>query len=275
MTEQVQKTQSGAGKFLASLLVLLCLSALGAGAGWFGATMQPAKWKADAQFEAPKVVDLGNYYSLLSTYNLLKGETSETTTADIALTNSVYQEFTRDLKSPDVLQQFLTQSEKVKQQATAKNQPTSVFAQEIARQFKFDDATNTLSLTLLNPEDASVLLNDFIIFSTMKSRSTLNGELIAKWKILFQQIKQMAESNLGAIQQGAQVAQQDWAGKLNLMRSVQPLDDKLLPFRYIKAPSVPTVAEQPDNQLLWTAIGGGIGFFLGLLVALFINRKRS
>ncbi|AUI67206.1 transporter [Glaesserella australis] len=237
--------------------------------------MQPVKWKAEAQFEAPKVVDLGNYYSLLSTYNLLKGETSATATADAALTNSVYQEFIRDLKSPDVLQQFLIQSEKVKKQASDKNQPTSLVAQEIARQFKFDDTANTLSLTLLNPEEASTLLADFVIFSTMKARSTLNSELIAKWKILFQQTKQMAESNLGAIQQGAQVAQQDWAGKLNLMRSVKPLDDRLLPFRYIKAPSVPTVPEKPENQLLWSAIGAGIGFFLGLLIALFIHRKRN
>ncbi len=274
MTEQVQKTQSSIGKFLVSLLVLLFLSVLGAGAGWVGATMQPAKWKAEAQFEAPKVVDLGNYYSLLSTYNLLKGETPETTMADMALTNSVYQEFTRDLKSPDVLQQFLTQSEKVKQQATAKNQPTSVFAQEIARQFKFDDATNTLSLTLLNPEEASMLLNDFIVFSTMKSRSTLNADLIAKWKILFQQTKQMAESNVGAIQQGTQVAQQDWSGKLKLMRSVQPLDNKLLPFRFIKAPSTPTISEPPENQLLWLVMGGGVGLLLGLFIVLFINRKK-
>lgn len=272
MTEQVQKTNSKTGKLFSSLFILILLGALGAVVGWFGTNLQPKQWKAEAQFEAPKVVDLGNYYSLLSTYNLLKGETASNT--DSTLTTSVYNEFTRNIKSPDVLQQFLTKTELVKQQAAAQNKPTSIMAHEVAQQFRFDEVTNILSVTLINPEEATKLLNEFVIFSTIQARSTLNSELIAKWKILFQQVKQMSESNLGAIQQGTQIAQQDWRGKLNLMRSVQPLDDKLLPFRFIKAPSVPTKAEDPDNQMLWTIFGGGIGLVLGLLIVLWLNRRK-
>ncbi|MDG6452830.1 hypothetical protein QAZ03_06420 [Glaesserella parasuis] len=33
--------------------------------------------------------------------------------------------------------------------------------------------------------------------------------------------------------------------------------------------------EVPKDQLLWTAIGGGIGLLLGFFVVLFINRKKN
>ncbi|QEM88878.1 hypothetical protein FEF05_10780 [Glaesserella parasuis] len=33
--------------------------------------------------------------------------------------------------------------------------------------------------------------------------------------------------------------------------------------------------EAPKDQLLWTAIGGGIGLLLGFFVVLFINRKKN
>ncbi|MWP85899.1 hypothetical protein [Glaesserella parasuis] len=33
--------------------------------------------------------------------------------------------------------------------------------------------------------------------------------------------------------------------------------------------------EVPKDQLLWAAIGGGIGLLLGFFVVLFINRKKN
>lgn len=266
MSEQVQTQRSSVGQFFTSLFLLLALSAIGGVAGWFGATTQTAYWKAEAQFEVPKVTDLGNYYSLHSTYHLLKGE--NTASNDAIITDTAYQEFIRNLKSPDILQHYLVQSDIVKQSATNQNKPVAMEAQLFAQHFNFDSATHTLSLSLTNPENAAKLLTDFTAFSTLQTRLNLNNELIAKWKILFQQVKQLAETSTGT-------AQQEWATKLNLMRSVQPLDNQLTAYRLVKSPTVPTKPEAPKDQLLWAAIGSGIGLLLGFLAVVFINRKKS
>ncbi|MDG6791753.1 hypothetical protein [Glaesserella parasuis] len=265
MSEQVQTQRSSVGLFFTSLFLLLILSAIGGVAGWFGATTQTAYWKAEAQFEVPKVTDLGNYYSLHNTYNLLKNDLA---TNDLAIINSAYKEFTRNVKSPDILQHFLVQNEIVKQLAAKQNKPVSLEAQQLASSFHFNEATNTLSTTLINPNEAVTLLTDFIAFSTLQTRADLNTELITKWKVLFQQVKQLAETSTGT-------AQQEWTTKLNLMRSVQPLDNQLTAYRLVKSPTVPTKPEAPKDQLLWAAIGGGIGLLLGFFVVLFINRKKN
>lgn len=265
MSEQVQAQHSSVGQFFTSLFLLLLLSVIGAGAGWFGATTQPTYWKAEAQFESPKVTDLGNYYSLHNTYNLLKGDA---TANDLVIITTAYKEFVRNIKSPDILQHFLVQNEMVKQSAMRQNRPASIEAQQFAAAFHFDEVTNSLSITLLNPDEAVKLLADFIAFNTLQTRSVLNNELITKWKILFQQVKQLAETSSGTMQQ-------DWGTKLNLMRSVQPLDNKLIAYRLVKSPAVSTKPEAPKDQFLWTAIGAGIGLFLGFIIILFINRKKK
>ncbi|MDO9735384.1 transporter, partial [Glaesserella parasuis] len=107
--------------------------------------------------------------------------------------------------------------------------PVSLEAQQLASSFHFNEATNTLSTTLINPNEAVTLLTDFIAFSTLQTRADLNTELITKWKVLFQQVKQLAETSTGT-------AQQEWTTKLNLMRSVQPLDNQLTAYRLVKSP---------------------------------------
>lgn len=257
-------------------LLVVVLAGFGAVIGWFAPVhFIPAQWQAKAQFEAPKVVELGNYYSLFSTYQLLKGDSHSGNQFDQDLTQTVYQEFTRNLSSPDMLQQFLHQSPFVKKIAMSENNPTAVVAQRVAEQIKFDPSQNQLSATLTNPDQANGLLIDLIGFTTQQTRAMLNAELVAKWKILFQQVKQSAEMNLGAIQQGNQIAQQDWSGKLRLMRSVQPLDNELMPYRFVKSPSVPQQPEVPAERPLWTAIGGGIGLLCGFLISLFIRPTRQ
>ena len=254
-------------KFFLNLAMALLLSGLGAGAGWYASnTMQPAQWKASAQFEMPKVVDLGNYYALYSTYTLVKGDEA-IATLDKAVSENSYNEFKRSITSPNVINTFLVQTDLAKSMAKVESKPVEEVAQRLAEGFQFQNDSDTLSVTTISPVHSVELLSHFIEFSTAQTRETLNSDLVAKWKILFQQVKQSAEQNLGAIQQNGQVIQQDWNGKLNLMKSVQPLDNMLMSYRLVKQPSTPLQAEAPKNQMMWIGIGAGIGFMLSLLVA--------
>lgn len=261
--------------FFSKLGLFVVFIGLGAVTGWFAAPMfQTPQWKSVARFEAPKVVDLGNYYSLYGTYNLVKG-VPEQSRFDEEITQRVYQEFKRNLTSPDILQHFLVQHETVKQIAARQHQPVAMMAQSLIQHFQLNESQNSFSLTFTNPEEATRLLSEFIRFAAVQTRVVLNDELIAKWKILFQQVKQSAEQNLGAIQQGAQIAQQDWNGKLNIMRSVQPLDDRLQPFRFIKSPTVPQQTEPPSQQIMYSVMGGVTGFMVAVIALFFISRRKA
>lgn len=114
----------------------------------------------------------------------------------------------------------------------------------------------------MNPNQAVQVLNAYLEINTAQSRKALNDDLIAKWKFLFQNVKQSADANLG----------ESWKGKLNLMRSVQPLDNALTPYNLVQKPTAATKAELPENLNQSLGIGGGIGLLLGLLFA-FARRK--
>lgn len=216
--------------------------ALGAAVGFGLSHLPKTQWRASAQFDLPTVSELGNYYSLASTYLLLQGDSQAN--HDQRLSEKSYAEFKRNLLSPDLQRAFFR--EKVADYA-----------------LQFDDKTQRLSLTLDNPNQVEPLLNAFVEQANKRSRVVLNGELIDKWKVLFQQVKSAAEHNLGAIQLGSQVAQQDWSGKLKLMKSVQPLDDKLTAYRFIESPVTPQSPHSPDKWL-WAMIGAVAGLVLGL-----------
>ena len=278
--------------------LILCI-VIGVAGGFGLSSLQTPIWKATAEFEPPKVLELGNYYTLFSTYTFLNGGDSVSyhvisdekgafslapevgRKAEDLATQGSYNEFKRNLISPDVLVAFLAQTETVKLKAQLANQPIATTAQRLADQFVFQAASKTqpfdrLSVNSENPEEAHKLLSDFITFANQQTRQTLNAELVAKWKNLFQQIKSAAEIKLGATQQGNQIATQDWNGKLNLMRSVQPLDDQLTAFRLVKTPSVPLAADSP-NQSLWMMIGALSGLLLGMIIVSMTGllRKKS
>lgn len=229
-------------KVAKNLIFLTACIAAGAGAGWGLAGTQKPQWRATAQFEQPTVLELGNYYGLASTYALVNGNKMEN--LDKTLSEKSYGEFKRNLLSFDVEKAF--------------------FADKAADyRVQFDDKTQQLHLTLSNPEMAKPLLESYIQFVNARTKATLNGELIEQWKILFQQVKNAAENHLGAIKMGEQVAVQDWSGKLNLMKSVQPLDDKLIAYRLVQTPAVPSEPYSPD-KFLWLMIGAAGGLLLGL-----------
>lgn len=251
------------GSFLKKLFSLLLFVVIGAAAAWFISHEQKPTWRSSAQFEMPTVVELGNYYSLATTYALAQNGNSEN--LDKQLSEKAFAEFKRNLQSPDLIKLFATQSETVKLQFTAKNLPVDQAIQALITGLTFDEKQNRLNLTLNSAENAQKLLAEFIQFASVQTRSILNQELVEKWKVLFQQIKTAAETNLGAIQVGSQVAQQDWNGKLNIMKSVQPLDNKLQPFRWLKSPDLPQKPHSPDT-LLWIMIGAVLGLVFGLFV---------
>ncbi len=282
-------------------LILLISLILGAAVSWGLASLQTPTWKATAQFDKPKVQQLGNYFNLFATYQFLNGgdpisykllkdekgsfslAPEVTTKAEESAADTAYNEFKRSLTSPDVLQLYLTQVELVKQNAKAQNKPIATVAQEYAKQFAFQQATKSVpvdrfSVTSTNPEEASQLLAGFIWFANEQSKITLYEELTVKWKALHQQIQAAVETKLGATQQAGQIVAQDWQGKLNMMTNVSPLDNKLNAYRLIKAPSVPQSSDSP-NKSFWLLIGALSGLLGGIalvsLLTIFSRKKND
>lgn len=258
------------------LLVLILFTAIGAGAGYGLSYTQPEKWKVTAQFEQPTIPDLGNYYSLLSTYHFLNSNSQEANsqTAQQQASEQVYAEFKRNLTSADLLQAYLLQTEAVKLKAQVAKKSPAVVAAELVEQFRFekDMATSADNVSLIaeNAEEAQKLLADFIPLVNTQARDKLNADLIAKWKVLFQQIKTASELNIGATKQ----SMQEWANKLQMMRSVQPLDNQLTAYRLVKSPSVPLKSESPD-RLFWLMIGALSGLLLGFMLSFAVKAKAQ
>lgn len=270
---QAAKNPSFFATVVKNLLLLTACVGMGTGAGWGLAEIQKTQWRSEAQFEQPMSIDLGNYYALASTYALLQGATGEV--VDKTIREQSFTEFKHNLASTDAQALFLSQSPIVQKRAELRRLPVPLVVQDFVAQFQFDRNANRISLTLDDPEIARQLLTDFIAFSTLRTRSILNADLVEKWKVLFQQVKSAAENNLGAIQLGSQVAQQDWNGKLNLMKSVQPLDDKLVAYRLVESPSTAQKPHSPDKWF-WAAIGAVSGLIIGLFsISLFRVRRNG
>lgn len=249
-------------RFLTIILLIL----IGGGIGYGLSYSQTEKWKVTAQFDLPTIPNLGNYYSLSSTYHFLN--TNNQNVQQESVLNQVYNEFKRNLTSIDLLKHYLSQSEIVKLKAQVEHKSVAMISNQLVTQFSFNqDSTDDFSLVLENPEDAQKLVNEFILLANQQARDKLNADLIAKWKVLFQQIKQADELNLGA-------NKQDWGAKLQMMRSVQPLDNLLTTYRLVKSPSIPLKAESPD-RLLWSIIGALIGLFIGIILSFAIKYKQS
>lgn len=282
---------------LRAAFVLILSTFLGAAAGYGLSYLQPPKWRVSAQFDAPTVTELGNYYTLLSTYNLLNGgdpisyklikdekgsfalapESNNQSSAQ-AIERS-YAEFKRQLASADTLQAYLNGNELIKRKAIATNQSEVVLMQKVATQFQFQVANrsvaqDTLSYVGDNATEGAQLISGFIHFANLRARESLNNELITRWKVLFQQTKQAAENNLGAIQQGSEIARQDWQGKLTMMRAVQPLDNQLQAYRLTRSPTTPLAPSSP-NRPIWLTIGALSGLLLALFGLTLVRLSRQ
>lgn len=249
--------QRGTSGIFLSFLFMLLLVGVGLCAGYFYAFSQPTQWKVSAQFEPPKVAELGNYYSLYNTYSIVQNDGKSDPNLEQTTTQLSFAEFTKSLGSHEAAQVFFSQNVLVKQIAAAYYQTPAQAAKQMVGALHFDSVSNRLSIVLANPEQGVQILNEYINHHTEQVRNSLNTDLISKWKVLFQNVKQSAEANLG----------QTWQAKLNLMRSVQPLDNALIPYRFVNKPLASAEPEQPQILPLALAIGGGIGLFLSILIA--------
>lgn len=255
----MQNAQSTERKSIGiDVIVGLFLLLLGLGIGYFYAQSQPKQWKATAILEAPKVADLGNYFALYSTYSLVQNEGKSDPNLEYTVTQAAYTQFKQSLNAQDARKQFLTDNALVKQIADVHYLPLNDVVNRLNQALHFNETTNTLSLTLVNPDQAAKILTQFLAFQQGRVRTALNDELVAKWKFLFQNVKQSADANLG----------ESWQGKLNLMRSVQPLDNQLVAYHIVQRPVASTQAELPENLKESLGIGGAAGLLLALLFAI-------
>lgn len=262
MTDQIQTNSPKKSGILGSLVAVAILTAAGAVGGYLHANNQPQQWKATAKFEAPKVADLGNYFSLYSTYTLVQNDGKNDPELEQKVANEAFSAFQRQLNSEANRKEFLSNNATVKQIAEVHNLPLAEVVNRLSDKLKFNETDNTVSFALVNPKQAELVLAEFIALNTEQSRKTLNDDLVAKWKFLFQNVKQSAEANLG----------ESWQGKLNLMRSVKPLDNLLRPYHLTQKPTAATKAELPEDLSKSLGIGGAIGLLLGLLFA-FARRR--
>lgn len=254
-------------------LVIILFAGIGAGSGFGLSYLQTEKWEVSAQFEQPTIPDLGNYYNLYSTYNFLNTNNQDNQAAQKQVVEQAYDEFKRHLTSADLLQDYLMQTESVKLKAQVEKKTAVQVAAEIVEQFELQkkSATSADSVSLISdtPEDAKKLLSDFILLANSKAREKLNGDLIAQWKVLFGHIKTASELNLNGKENN-----QVWAAKLQMMRSVQPLDNNLNAYRLVKSPSVSLKPISPD-RLFWLMIGALSGLVVGFMLSFTVKSKKT
>lgn len=247
---------------VSNVLILCFFIILGLGAGWLHLSFQPQQWQVTAKFAPPKAVELGNFYALKSTYQQIQNDGTPTPNAAQEIADTAFAEFKKQITALDSRLDFLSAHNIVQQIAQVNYQSTAVLARQLAETLQFDPTTDSLSFRLVNPEQAGTVLNDFIQHSTVQVRGHLNAELIEQWKLLFQQVKQSAEANLG----------EQWQAKLNLMRSVQALDDKLMPYHLVQKPIVADKPSLSPHFATVLALCAILGALLGIFVIV-LRRK--
>lgn len=227
-------------------------------------------WQAEAEITHPTVSELGNYYGLFSMYALMKGDNLE----ENAAVRSAYQGFTAQLSAYDNLKDFWSNSEYYKQNITGDNHEDNALLNKLINNVHFETLNEERGIVRLlseNPKQAEALLSSLLNDINVRTRTAMYDELIVKWKNLFSQVKMAAQLNVGRIKLGNSVDNQDWQGKLNMMKSVSPLDEQFHAFHLIKSP-----IKQPYWRKTWGILGGGVGFLLGLgyvIARRFQNKK--
>ncbi len=245
------------------LLITLLSTAVFAGAGYGASYLMKEQWTSDVSLEKPSTAELGNYYSLFSTYNLVN-EKKVDTEADMVVFNSFKQLAT----SYDHAKTFWENTDYYKQQLTDNPQHDSELLDKLIKKINLVENGSDkarLTLELENPKRANELLSSYMDYTNNLNKQSVYNDLIVKWKSLFDQVKSASEVNLDSN------GKQNWEAKLKMMRSVSGLDDNLSSYHFLKKPG--QAALSGPDRLLWAGAGAGVGFILGLLISLFIRRK--
>ena len=240
------------------LLFVLIGAAFGGMLGYF----QPNRGAIETKLEAPRVADLNNYFSLFSTYRLVNDDGKM---SDEAVAGAVYQEFLKQLTSTDLLKQYLREHDFVNQLAQVTGNSVEQEIQQFITLFKVDSNQQVTTIRLENMTDnvamSESIIDGFLSFINGQTKEILYADLIGKWKNLFLQVKNAADNNLGDV----------WKGKLQMMMSVQPLDDELRSYRIVAAPTL-AQATMP-NIVIFGGIGAGLGLLLGFLLSIIFVRR--
>lgn len=248
-------------RILSMIFMLLIGSAVGA----YLAYIQPQHKVFTTTLEPPRVSDLNNYFSLFTTYRLVNDESKMT---DQQVSDMVYQEFIKQLSSPELLKGYLQEQTLVQNLAHYNDIELTQQVEQFAQAFQFNPQSQATQLTFTspinNPTLAIELMQGIVQKANQQAKQELYADLVHKWKVLFQQVKLAADNNLA----------ESWKGKLQIMLSVQPLDDKLVSYRYLQSPSLQG-SSLKQTMIKNIAIGAAVGLLLGLLLSLAVVRKPS
>lgn len=257
-----------------SWLILLLVLLSSAVAYALTAFVTKPSWRAEAYIEAPQESQLGNYYALYNMYQLIEAKQSEQPSAvENPLPQTIFQQFKQQVKAYDVLKNFWLQSDYYNQMLNGDKTHDDALLERLISAISLtegnarNNSNDKVELTLDNPKQAAELLTAFIAYANLSTRQAEYGNLIAKWKNLFDRVTLAANHNLGQDQQGQLVSAAVWQSKLAMMTSVQPLDNQFNAFHYLKTPVQPLTPNSP-NQMLWILSAGFIGLLLGCALAI-------
>ncbi|OOF78201.1 hypothetical protein BKG96_06520 [Rodentibacter caecimuris] len=256
--------------YLKTLKTLVISTALCGAIGYASGYWLNAKWKTEAEITQPTLSELGNYYSLHSMYQLMQGKD----TTDSKVTELVYQNFTKQLISYDNLKHFWENSSYYKQKISKNTTDNARLLNDLINNTHFQPISyniGKITITLSEAGESQALLSSLLDNSNTITRQMMYADLILQWKNLFTQVKTAAELNLGNIPYGNSVERQDWQGKLNMMKSVNPLDENFTAFHFTKSPQQMEI-RGPNS---WGYLGAGIGLLLGLFVILFRCKRKA
>lgn len=246
------------------LFATILLTAVGAGIGFQATQLLPTKWQAVARFEQPKVIELGNYFSLRSTYALVSGASNATDINQVETEVSAesYQKFITNLTTESLVTNFIASSDLLKNKAQLEGKSTADLGREVADQMQFNPQTGEWSLMTTSANETNQILRDYLRFINEQTRQQLSADFSAKWNTLFQQVKTAADAKIDA----------SWENKLKMMNSVKPLDNKTVTFRFAKLPEVSAIR---PNPLHWIGGGAAAGLVLSLLmIVLFATKSK-
>lgn len=249
-------------KIILSLLFII----LGGGIGAAVAHFYPPKWQVSAQFEPPKMDELGNYFSLFSTYSLVSGDADavDMTKIEKKATEAAYQEFSSLLNSPTQLETYLAQSPFAKSLAEIEQTGEQQVVKNLASHFRFGTQNGQAEFTLMSfdRQEVDSLFVDYIRYINQQARDTLNKGLIDKWKVLFGQVKQAADAKIDV----------SWENKLKMMQSVKPLDNNLVAFRFVQSPML---SQDQKPYTIGVTGGAAAGLIFSLLAMLILRSPRK
>ncbi len=231
----------------------------------FGASeVLPKNYVAESLISEPLNQELGNYYALSSTYQLVSNGKEDNASS------KVFMQFVEVATNPETAKAFFVNTDYYKYNSTDDKQFNENLLSKFIQGIKFESVGENkgkISLELANPKQAYELLGQYVDYVSNQAKQTLYQDLIVRWQTLFNQVNAAVQAKLGA--QG----NQSWEGKLQLMRSVQALDDKLQGYHYLQKASQATLVF--PKQLETTAIGAGIGAVLGFILGLIFGRRKN